>query len=137
MTFIELLRKLEARLGYHQFPLNPAAKSLKDLFECSPLHHELAVRLAQSIFVANGCRRLTDPVGRDATLDAVAPIRLQVLQSERTDVDLYRLIEELCATLADLFGERARLQPREAARPTAQIISFAPFRANRRLKSWA
>jgi hypothetical protein len=137
MTFIELLRKLEARLGYHQFPLNPAAKNLKDLFECSPLHHELVVRLAQSIFVANACRRLTDPVVREPTLDAVAPIRLQVLQSERTDIDLYRLIEELCAALAVLFGDSGRPQTPAPAHPTAQIISFAPFRASRRFKSWA
>ncbi|WP_096460374.1 hypothetical protein [Sulfurifustis variabilis] len=137
MTFIELLRKLEARLGYHQFPLNPAAKSLKDLFECSPLHHELVMRLAQSMFVANGCRRLTDPVARDATLEAVAPIRLQVLQSDRTDIDLYRLIEELCAALAAVFGDSAPPRTPAPARPTAQIISFAPFRANRRIKSWA
>lgn len=137
MTFIELLRKLEARLGYHQFPLNPGAKGLKDLFECSPLHHELMVRLAQSIFVANGCKRLTDTVGREATLDAVAPIRVQVLRSERTDVDLYRLIEELCAALAAVFGDSARPQTPAAARPTAQIISFAPFRASRRLKTSA
>lgn len=137
MTFIELLRKLEARLGYHQFPLNPAAKGLKDLFECSPLHHELIVRIAQSIFVANGCRGLTDAVHREATLDAIAPIRVQVLQSDRTDVDLYRLIEELCAALAALFDTPVRPQTPAAARPTAQIISFAPFRANRRLKSWA
>jgi hypothetical protein len=137
MTFIELLRKLEARLGYHQFPLNPAAKSLRDLFECSPLHHELVTRLAQSIFVANGCRRLTDPVARDATLDAVAPIRLQVLQSERTDVDLYRLIEELCATLAAVFGDRVAPRAPAPARPSARILSFPSLRANRRVKTLA
>lgn len=136
MTFLELLRKLEARLGYHQFPLNPAATSLKNLFESSPLHHELIVRLSQAIFVANSCRRLDDLVDHRVTLDAVAPIRLQVLKSDRTDIDLYRLIDELCEALAKIFREPLRqiLEPTERA--SAQIIELAPFR-QRRIKTWA
>lgn len=137
MTFLELLRKLEAQLGYHQVPLNPGAKTLKDLFESSPLHHEFTKRLAQSIYSGNRCRRLNDPVERETTFDAVAPLRVEVLRSERTDVDLYRLIEELCVALDRIFGP---LDPSPTARPEspapAQIIELAPFR-RRRIKSLA
>lgn len=136
MNFRELLQKLEARVGYHQVPLNPAARSLKDLFECSPLHPELVVRLAQAIHAENGCRCLNDPVYRHATFDAFAPIRLQTLNAKHTDVDTYRLIDELATAIERAFrlpvdaGERiAAVLP---VQKSAEIIPFAPFR--RRLK---
>lgn len=136
MTFLELLKKLETHLGYHQMPLNAAAKNVKEIFESSPLHHDLMKRLVQSIYSGNHCRRLSDPVERDTTFEAVAPLRLEVLRSERTDVDLYRLIEELCVALDRSFGPLAR--PPEEPKPAsaAQVIQLAPFR-RRRLKSLA
>jgi hypothetical protein len=133
MTFLELFRKLEAQLGYHQLPLNPAPTTLKTLFESSPLHHETMMQLAQAIYAANGCRTLGDPVARDVTQEAVAPIRLQVLQNKRTDVDLYRYIEEFCIVLDRAFGPRpVRATAREAT-PKGQVIPIAPFR--RRIKT--
>lgn len=134
MTFLELLKKLEAHLGYHQMPLKVAPKSLKDVFEGSPLHHDLMKRLVQSIYSGNHCRRLTDPVERGATFEAVAPLRLEVLRSERTDVDLYRLIEELCVALDNIFGPLARLPEEPKPVIAAQVIELARFR-RRRLKS--
>ncbi|MFP5348967.1 MAG: hypothetical protein ACLGHO_03905 [Gammaproteobacteria bacterium] len=137
MNFRELLQKLEARVGYHQVPLNPAARSLKDLFECSPLHPELIVRLAQAIHAENGCRSLNDPVYRHSTFDAFAPIRLQILNAKNTDIDTYRLIDELATAI-----ERAFRAPLDAAEPallpipirkTAEIIPLAP-RRGRKLK---
>lgn len=136
MTFLELLRKLEASLGYHQMPLNPAAKNLKDLFESSPLHHDLMKRLAQAIYSGNRCQRLSDPVERETTFDAVAPLRLEVLRSERTDVDLYRLIEELCIALDRSFGRLAYIPHEPKPAVLAQVIQLARFR-RRRLKSSA
>jgi hypothetical protein len=137
MTFLELLKQLETHLGSHQMPLNPAAKSLKDVFETIPLHNELMKRLVQSIYAGNRCRRLSDPVERAATFEALAPLRLEVLRSERTDVDLYRLIEELCVALDQAFGPVARASADEP-KPTAeaQVIQLSSFR-RRRLKSSA
>ena len=136
MTLLELLRQLEAQLGSHQLPLNSAAKSIKDIFESSPLHHDFMKRLVQAIYTGNGCNRLTDNVDRDRTLAAIAPLRMEVLRSERTDVDLYRLIEELCTSLDKAFGPVARPVAAPKVNITAQIIQFASFR-RRRVKSLA
>lgn len=138
MNFRELLQKLEARVGYHQVPLNPTARSLKDLFECSPLHPELVVRLAQAIHAENGCHSLNDPVYRHATFDAFAPIRLQTLNAKNTDVDTYRLIDELATAIERAFRAPPDGSERAAAtvpeQRTAEIIPLAPFRRSRRLK---
>ena len=137
MTFLELLRKMESHLGYHQMPLNPAATSLRNVFESIPLHHDLMKRLVQSMYTRNRCQRLSDPVERATTFDAVAPLRLEVLRSERTDVDLYRLVDELCVSLDEIFGPLARpiaLEPEPAG--SAQVIEFARFR-RRTVKSLA
>lgn len=137
MNFLELLQKLEAQLGYHQLPLNPSATTLKNLFETIALHHELMKRLTQAIYSANRCRTLTSPVERDATFDALAPLRLEVLQSKHTDVDLFRFIDELCIALDLAFG-RAVLPdtlPAEEPPRTGEVVQMAPFR--RRFKTSA
>jgi hypothetical protein len=138
MTFLELLQKLEAHLGSHQMPLNTAAKNLKDIFETIPLHNELMKRLVQSIYAGNRCRHIGDPVERAATFEALAPLRLEVLRSERTDVDLYRLIEELCVALDSAFDPLPRAAGIEHLKPAGagQVVELASFR-RRRLKSRA
>lgn len=131
MTFLELLKKLEAHLGSHQLPLNPAAKTTKNIFESIPLHNDLMKRLVQSIYASNRCQRLSDPVERTKTFEAVAPLRLEVLRSERTDVDLYRLMEELCVALDDAFGPRARQAASHKPATEAEVIQLAAFRRRR------
>lgn len=137
MNFRQLLQKLETRVGYHQIPLNPSARGLKDLLEGCALHHELIVRLAQAIFAENGCRQLSDPVYRQATFSAFAPIRLQALNAKNSDVDLYRLMDELSTAIERAFrvtdDAPADLPPPPAPR-SAEIIPLAPFRRTRRLK---
>lgn len=135
MTFLELLEQLESHLGYHQVPLYSGATSLKNLFESSPLHHDFMRRLAQSIYAGNHCRRLHDPVDRGATFEAVAPLRLEVLRCDRTDVDLVRLIEELCVALDRIFGPVASARAGRKFPTPAQVIDLAPFRRRRFLKS--
>jgi hypothetical protein len=137
MTFLELLKQIEEQLGYHQLPLRPAARTFKDLFESIPLHHDFMKRLVQSIYSSNRCQRLSDPVERDPTFEAIAPLRLEALRSARTDVDLFRLIDELCVCLDGIFGPVVR-EAVETPKPEtqAQIIQLAPFR-RRKLKSWA
>lgn len=136
MTLLELLRRLEARLGYHQLPLNPAPKNLKDVFESIPLHQDFMKRLVQAISSGNRCTRLDDPVDRAKTFEAVGPLRLEVLRSDRTDVDLYNLTEETCSALDAAFGplERPAVKPREQT-VAAQVIQLARFRRRRSLAS--
>ena len=95
MNFKELLSQLEERLGSHQFPVNEAATNIKNIFEGSPLHHDMMTGLARAIYVSNACRRLTDPVNLDKTLQALAPIRQEALRSTATDADLYRVVDDL------------------------------------------
>ena len=139
MNFKELLAQLEEHLGYHQFPVNPAATNIKNVFEGSPLHHDLMTGLARAIYVANACRRLTDPVTLDKTLQALAPIRQESLRSAGTDVDLYRLLDDLGVALNEIFAEhKATVKPSALeGRRTAEIIPLEPYRRQRRLKSSA
>ena len=139
MNFKELLAQLEERLGYHQFPVNHAATNIKNVFEGSPLHHDMMTGLARAIYVANACRRLTDPVALDKTLQALAPIRQEALRAARTDVDLYRLLDDLGAALTEIFAEhKVAVKPTAfQERRTAEIIPLAAYRRQRQLKSSA
>ncbi|MBI3571898.1 MAG: hypothetical protein HY082_12500 [Gammaproteobacteria bacterium] len=139
MNFKELLEQLEEHLGYHQFPVNPAATNIKDVFEGSPLHHDLMTRLVRAIYVSNACRRLTDPVNLDKTLLALTPVRLEALRASTTDVDLYRLLDELGAALSKIFAESTAFIKVVAPviRRTAEIIPLSAYRHLRRLKSSA
>lgn len=150
MNFLALLAHLEERLGSHQLPLNPRASGLRDLFDGIGLHHPLMQKVVRAIYEQNGCRRLTDPVDRHATLNALGPIRLEMLRAHSTDVDLYRLLEELCVAAADAFAEDkpvgapamtnaqsnpprpADLASAPSAQPSAQVIALEPFRRRRR-----
>ena len=139
MNFKELLAQLEEHLGYHQFPVNPAATNIKNIFDGSPLHHDLMIGLARAIYVANACRRMTDPVDLDKTLRALAPIRQEALRSAGTDVDLYRLLDDLGVALNEIFAEnKAAIKSSGLQnRRTAEIIPLAPYRRQRQLKSSA
>lgn len=139
MNFKELLAQLEERLGYHQFPVNPAATHIKDVFEGSPLHHDMMTRLARAIYVSNGCRRLTDPVSFDKTLQALGPIRQEALRAARTDVDVYRVLDELGHAMNAIFADSAPMRKIVApvVRRTAEIIALSDYRRLRRLKTSA
>jgi hypothetical protein len=135
MNFRELLAHLEERLGNHQLPLNPRATGLRDLFDGIGLHHPLMRKVVRAIYERNGCRRLDDQVERMTTLNALGPIRLEMLRAHSTDVDLYRLIEELCVSAADAFDGENSAQAPTPKTPSAQIISLEPFRRRRRLNA--
>lgn len=144
MNFKELVLHLENHIGSHQIPVNPAATGTQDLFEGCPLHHELMTELMRAIFEENGCRTLTDTVGRKQTYQAVAPIRLQVLRSAKTDVDKFHLIESFCGAIEQAFGDAespAQSQgqqdgqhDKDSAR-TAEVIPLAKFRYRRFMHS--
>jgi hypothetical protein len=139
MTFNELMQRLEAHLGHHQIPLHPAPAGMHDLFEFCALHHELMIEIALAIYKRNDCRALSDSVARTTTFEALAPIRLRVLRSPRTDVDLFNLMEELCRAVDTAFGanETAAKKPAgDPARQRAPVVSLDQFRA-RRLRSSA
>lgn len=137
MNFRELLTQLQDRIGYHQLPVNPAATGPKDLFECCALHHELMTELVQAIYKQNGCRKLTDPVNRRDTFTALAPIRLNVLRSSKTDIDVFQLMESLCTAIDQAFdhdhGELGGARPKSLPDETqkAAVIPLANFRYRR------
>jgi hypothetical protein len=138
MNFKELLSQLEERLGSHQFPVNAAATTIKNIFEGSPLHHDTMTNLARAIYVSNACRRLTDPVHLEQTLKALAPIRQQALRSPKTDVDLYRLLNDLDAALNEIFADtRTPIKIATPTRHTAEVIQLSAYRLQRQLKTSA
>ena len=139
MNFKQLLQHLEECLGYHQVPVNPSATGARDVFECSPLHHELMTELIKAIYLENGCRHLTDPVKRKPTFKAMTPIRLKVLRSSQTDVDAFQLIDALCTAVDEAFSEENRQENGEkrqrsyatAEPPKADVIQLDNFRYRR------
>lgn len=143
MNFTELMQQLEQHLGYHQIPLNPAARGIKDIFEGSPLHHDLVTRLAKAIYTENRCRRLGDPVTREATFNALSPIRLETLRSASTDIDLFHFVENFGDAIEKIFFSNAARHHEiggpaaVSEKPQAEIISIKPFLRARRLKTWA
>ncbi len=139
MNFKELIERLADEIGYHQVPLNTGARSVDELFESCALHHELMMRLMRAIHRHNDCRNLTDGVTRVATLGAIAPIRLEVLHSPKTDIDTKRLIDDFCAAVDKAFENESvqarNPRPAPAAVQTkhGEVISLDHYR--RRLKS--
>ena len=144
MNFKELVLHLENHIGYHQIPINPAATGTRDLFEGCPLHHELMTELMRAIFEENGCRALTDTVALKQTYQAVAPIRLEVLRSAKTDIDKFHLIESFCGAIEQAFGnaespaqsqeEQGDYRNKGAAR-SAEVIPLEKFRYRRFMHS--
>lgn len=107
MTFRDLIERLARRIGSHQFPLNPRATELRGLIDSGAIHYELVTQIVTAIYTANRCRRLTDPVTRDASFEALEPLRLAVLRAPGTDVDVHGLMEAICAEVAQAFGASA------------------------------
>ncbi|MHB8454863.1 MAG: hypothetical protein ACYDDO_09235 [Acidiferrobacterales bacterium] len=103
MNFLELIEQLTARVGRHQLPADPAAAGIQALVDSSALHYELATRIVRAIYEHNGCKRLTDPVGPEATFEALGPIRAALLGSSHTDVDAFHFMEDICAAVAKVF----------------------------------
>jgi hypothetical protein len=142
MNFKELIACLADEIGYHQVPLNTRAHQVNELLEGCALHHDLMLHLLRAIYRHNGCHKLIDGVTRTATLDAVAPIRLDVLRSPKTDIDTKRLIDDFCLAVSRIFDNESALSTNQ--RGTAkevvpakygEVISIDPYR--RRLKSWS
>lgn len=119
MTFRELIEQLAKRIGQHQLPVNAAATELRGLIDSGAVHYGLVSQVVIAIYTGNRCRRLTDPVTRDAAFESIEPIRLAVLRSPSTDVDAYALMENLCAEVARIFKTTQPLDlPAETAGPT-------------------
>ena len=136
LTFAQFVRHLERRLGHHQLPLNPSATGIQDLFETCAVHHELMMRLVREVYKKNKCEKLSDAVTRSPTFDAVAPIRLEILRAPHTDIDLFNLMEDLCAAISTAFGgnptrpqSKKRPMPSdEVARNTQRVVQLNRFR---------
>ena len=103
MTFRELIEQLAKRIGQHQLPINISASELRGFIDSGAVHYELVTQVVTAIYTGNRCRRLADPVTRDATFESIEPIRLALLRSPKTDVDAYSLMDSLCAEVARIF----------------------------------
>ncbi len=104
MTFRELIEQLAKRIGQNQLPVNAAATELRGFIDSGAVHYGLVSQVVIAIYTGNRCRRLTDPVTRDATFESIEPVRFTVLQSPKTDVDAHDLMERLCAEVAHSFN---------------------------------
>lgn len=142
MKFLELLTQLEKRLGYHQFPINANATEIHEIFESSPVHGQLAIRLARKIYKSNNCKTVNDDITDANTNNALVAIRLEILRAQQTDIDVFTFMHELCHTIKDLIADSENRLHEDAPRPidtgntqTAQIITLENYR--RRIKSWA
>lgn len=131
MTFRELLEELSRRIGNHQIPLNPAATELRGLIDSGAVHYELITQIATAIYTGNRCRRLADPVTRDATFTALGPIRLAVIRSPKTDVDAYALMDKVGAEIGQLLAGTQAPDTPQTARAGALLLRFRP-----RLRTW-
>lgn len=142
MSFLKLMHFLEERLGHHHVPVNARAQNLPELFATCAVHDEFVKETASAIFKHNACRRPQDNVLAEPTLAALAPIRLKILQSPRTDVDLFHFVESLCAAADAYFRESDEAlattrQPRRAQSPAPVVPFKRGLRAKSREKSLA
>src|SRR5216684_1394432 len=136
LTFAQFVRHLERRLGHHQLPLDPSAAGIQDLFETCAVHHELMMRLVREIYKKNKCERLSDAITRSSTFDAVAPIRLEILRAPHTDIDLFNLMEDLCAAINTAFGgdpirpqsKKRPMPSHEVSQNTPRVVQISRFR---------
>ncbi|MDH5649628.1 MAG: hypothetical protein OEY67_08225 [Gammaproteobacteria bacterium] len=142
MTFLELLIQLEHRLGYHQLPINVNAKDIRDIFDSSPVHGTLAVRVVREIYKINTCQKTADVVDYNKTNNALIPIRLDILRSQKTDVDAFVFMDDLCHAVKEILthkeGNSTDADSQEKNTGTGNLAKVIEFRRYRhRLKSWA
>lgn len=130
MTYLELLRALEERLGRLHMPLRTHTPTVHELFDGCALHHELMVALVRAVYTGNHCQHVRDRITAEATLEAIAPIRAAILHADNTDIDTYRFVEAFLGAVQDSIGRRPAPRPvRTAAR--GKVIAF---RTRRRLR---
>ena len=130
MRYLELLQALEHRLGYQHLPLNLHASTLKNLFESSPVHHDLMHGLAQALYQRNTCCKLDDPVTREHCFEAIGLVRRTALKTTSTDVDAYHLLEDLCRALDEIFPVSPAASE-ATEKHSAEIIAFDGARRRR------
>jgi hypothetical protein len=111
----------------------------------APTRHDFGDELQRAcIFEENGCRALTDTVSGKQTYKAIAPIRLQVLRSAKTDIDKFHLIESFCGAIEQAFADaespaRSKDQQNgyrgEESTASAEVIPLEKFRYRRFMHS--
>jgi hypothetical protein len=128
MTFRELIEQLAKRIGQHQLPVNASASELRGFIDSGAVHYELVTQVVTAIYTGNRCRRLADPVARDATFESIEPIRLAALRSPKTDIDAIQLMETLCHEVAVAFQQSQPAVRAGMARGTAgaQLLTLRP-----------
>ncbi|MDH4133386.1 MAG: hypothetical protein OEV31_01225 [Gammaproteobacteria bacterium] len=124
MTFRQLIELLSKQIGHHQIPLNPAATELRGLVDSGAVHYELITQIVTALYTGNRCQRLKDPVTQEATFEALESIRLAVLRSPSTDVDVHNLMETICAEVAHAFGVATAGGLPASPSPGGEVVRF-------------
>lgn len=124
MTYLELLRLLEERLGRLHVPLRANASTVHELFDGCALHHELMTALVRAVYTGNRCHHVKDRVTPDKTLQAIGPIRTAILNADDTDIDTYRFVEAFFAEVQKGFGQHQPKPHRRLPQAGGQIIAF-------------
>lgn len=138
MNFKEFLIALEHNLGYHHIPVNQQAMELSELFESSPVHGDLVSRLLRAIYSENRCQKFDDLVTLEKCNNAIAPIRLELVKAEHTDVGSIAFIDAFCFAVSDALtkgdqDETDAIIPEK--KTSADIINLN--RMGNKSKTWA
>jgi hypothetical protein len=137
VTYRGLVAHLAEILGYHQIPLNPAARDIHTLLDGSPLHDDMTRQLLRAIYKKNRCNHLDSRIAREATEAVLVEIRQGALRAESTDVDKHGFLEDLCFAVDRYFrgvdhggdAEQVSRAPRTA---TGNILDLTRYRRIRK-----
>jgi len=133
MTFIELMQRLEQMLGYHQWPVDPDARELRDVFDNSPVNGELAIRIMRELYKGNHCQKLDDAVTLEQCDQTLIPIRLKLVRSQTTDIDAYQFMEQMCHAVHKAWMKNHNIDKNKSNNEveTAEIVSLKPTKQYR------
>jgi hypothetical protein len=128
MTFIELMQRLERLLGYHQWPVDPDARELREVFDNSPVNGELAIRIMRELYKGNHCQKLDDAVTLEQCDQTLIPIRLKLVRSQTTDIDAYQFMEQMCHAVHKAWMKNHNTDKNKTniEVETADIVSLRP-----------
>ena len=104
MTYRDLIVQLADLLGRHQVPVREDATDIHGFLGHDGVHHELISRIVRTIYRSNRCGHLDAKVSARATLDALAPLRQELLCSPRTDICQYRFMDALLGDIEASFA---------------------------------
>ena len=110
-TFRRLMISLSESIGEHHIPILEEASHPSDLIKPHAVHYDLIKMICRAVYRANKCFHLDAPINFEATFDKLGEIHGKLLQSEKTDIDQMRLIQDI-GTYASEFFQRNGMLPK-------------------------